>query len=209
MKILEIKNLAIPEVKVIKYARFTDERGYFTEMYRSSDFVKINQDFRILQVNESHSQKGIIRGLHIQWNPYLGKLIRTIRGHMIDLVVDLRKNSPTYGKIVAYDMPSQLSNTFGEWIWVPVGFAHGNFFLEETTIEYFCTSEYSPTTEAGISPFSKDLDWSLCDKTLKKQFDDLINNGAIVSEKDKKNLSLKEWGSDPRSENFIYLLNRL
>lgn len=204
MKILEVKSLAIPDVKVIKYARFADDRGYFTELYRSNDFAKIKEDFRILQVNESHSQKGTIRGLHLQWNPYLGKLIRTIRGHMVDLVLDLRKNSPAYGKIIAYDMPSQSSNAFGEWIWVPVGCAHGNFFLEETTIEYFCTGEYSPTTEAGISPFSTDLDWSLCDKGLKTQLDDLVKNGAIISEKDQKNLSLKEWGSDPRSENFIY-----
>src|SRR3989338_6935458 len=106
MKILEVKNLAIPEVKAIKFARFTDERGYFTETYRESDFKPVIPSFKILQVNESHSQKGIIRGLHLQWNPYLGKLIRTIRGHMVDLVLDLRKNSPTYGKIIAYDMPS-------------------------------------------------------------------------------------------------------
>ncbi len=204
MKILEVKSLVIPEVKIIKFARFADGRGYFTETYRASDFNTILPDFKIVQVNESHSQKGIIRGLHLQWNPYLGKLIRTIRGHMVDLVSDLRKNSPTYGKIIAYDMLSQSSDAAGEWIWVPVGFAHGNFFLEETTIEYFCTGEYSPTTEAGISPLSTDLDWSLCNQMLKNQFDELVKSGAVISEKDKKGLSLREWGSDPRSENFIF-----
>lgn len=204
MKILEVKSLGIHEVKVIKFARFADERGYFTETYRENSFKSFIPNFKILQVNESHSQKGIIRGLHLQWNPYLGKLIRTIRGHMVDLILDIRKNSPTYGKIIAYDMPSQSNNTTGEWIWVPVGFAHGNFFLEETTIEYFCTGEYNPETEAGISPLSTDLDWSLCNQDLKNQFDELVKSGAIISEKDKKNLSLKEWGSDPRSENFIF-----
>lgn len=204
MKILDVKSLSVPDVKVVRFTRFPDERGYFTEIFRESDIQKVISSFQIKQVNESYSNKGIVRGLHIQWNPYLGKLIRTVQGHMVDLALDLRKNSPTYGKIIAYDMPSQASNSIGEWIWVPVGFAHGNFFLEETTIEYFCTSEYSPTTEAGISPFSKELDWSLCDKELKTQFDTIVKNGAIVSEKDKKNLALKDWTNDPRSENFIY-----
>lgn len=204
MKILEVKSLTIPEVKVIRFGQFPDERGYFTETYRASDFTSVIPDFKIVQVNESHSQKGIIRGLHLQWNPYVGKLIRTVNGHMIDLFLDIRRNSPTYGKIAAYDMPENPNHDFNQWIWVPVGFAHGNFFLEETTIEYFCTGEYSPTTEAGISPFSKELDWSLCDKELKTQFDTIVKNGAIVSEKDKKNLALKDWTNDPRSENFIY-----
>lgn len=205
MKILEVKSLAIPDVKVITYARFKDDRGYFSETFRNSDFQKVIPGFSILQVNESYSlDKGVVRGLHFQWDPYMGKLIRTIRGHMVDLFLDIRKNSPTYGKIAAYDMHENSENNFSEWIWIPVGFAHGNFFLEETTIEYFCTGEYSPTTEAGISPFSKELDWSLCNKELKTQFDTIVKNGAIVSEKDKKNLSLKEWGNDLRSENFIY-----
>lgn len=205
MKILEVKNLAIPDVKAIRYARFKDDRGYFTETFRESDFQKVIPNFSILQVNESYSSvKGVIRGLHLQWNPYMGKLVRTIRGHMVDLFLDIRKGSPTYGKIAAYDMAESSKNDWSEWIWVPVGFAHGNFFIEETSIEYFCTGEYSPANEAGILPTSSDLDWSLCDPALKKQFDDLVKNGAVLSEKDKKNLTLTEWGNDPRSKNFTY-----
>ncbi len=205
MKIIEVKSLSLQDVKVIKFARFGDERGYFTETFRESDFQKVIPNFSIRQVNESYSSvRGVIRGLHLQWNSYMGKLVRTIKGHMIDLFLDIRKGSPTYGKIGAYDMPESSKNDFGEWIWVPVGFAHGNFFLEETMIEYFCTGEYNPTNEAGISPFSKDIDWSLCDPALKKQFDELVKNGATLSEKDKKNLTLVQWGNDPRSENFVY-----
>lgn len=205
MKILGIKSLAIPDIKVIRFARFGDERGYLTETYRESDVSKVIPGFKIVQVNESYSSiKGVLRGLHFQWNPYIGKLIRTIRGHMIDIFLDIRKGSPTYGKIGMYDMPQSSKNDYSEWIWIPIGFAHGNFFLEETTIEYFCTGEYAPANEAGILPTASDLDWSLCDPLLKKQFDELIQSGAVLSEKDKKNLTLTEWGKDPRSENFKY-----
>ena len=208
MKIIEVKNLSLPDVKVIKFARFGDERGYFTETFRRSDFQKIIPDFTILQVNESFSAiKGVVRGLHLQWNPYMGKLVRTIKGHMVDLFLDIRKGSPTYGKIAAYDMPESSQNDFSEWIWVPVGFAHGNYFLEETMIEYFCTGEYAPANEAGILPTAKDLDWSLCDSALKKQFDEVVKNGTTLSEKDKKNLTLTDWGNDPRSDSFIYSPN--
>lgn len=205
MKILEVKNLAIPDVKAIKYARFKDDRGYFTEIFRHSDFQKVIPNFSIRQVNESFSaEKGVLRGLHLQWNPYMGKLIRTIKGHMVDLFLDIRKGSPTFGKIAAYDMPQNTNNDFSEWIWVPVGFAHGNFFLEESAIEYFCTGEYAPLNEAGILPTANDLDWSLCDPALKKQFEELVQSGTVLSEKDKKNLLLTQWEKDPRSENFIF-----
>lgn len=205
MKIIEEKNLELEGVKIIKFARFIDNRGYFTEPFRKSQMNEhfIN-GFNILQVNESYSKKGVIRGLHFQWNPYMGKLVRTIKGHMIDLFLDIRKGSPTYGKIAAYDMPAAKENDFGEWIWVPVGFAHGNIFLEDTLIEYFCTGEYSQNNEAGISPLDDDLDWSLCKTDVKKLIDKTIKEGLIISEKDKKGLTLKQWTEDTRSNNFIY-----
>ncbi|OGK21596.1 hypothetical protein A3C23_01800 [Candidatus Roizmanbacteria bacterium RIFCSPHIGHO2_02_FULL_37_13b] len=209
MKITEVKTLLFPEVKVIKYGRFSDDRGYFTETFRKSD-ININTDTYFLkkndfvQVNESFSKTGTIRGLHFQWNPYLAKLIRTVSGHMVDLVVDIRKGSPNFGKIIAYDMPQSPGDNIGQWIWVPVGFAHGNFFIKDTTIEYFCTSEYSPKSEAGISPLSSDIDWSICDETLRRQFQELIKNKPLISEKDKAGLTLESWKKDPRSQNFIY-----
>lgn len=204
MKILDVKSLAIPEVKVIRCARFRDNRGYFTEPFRHSEFQKVIPDFSILQVNESSSNRGVIRGLHFQWNPFMGKLVRTVRGHMVDLFLDIRKGSPTYGKIAGYDMPDDPQGEYFEWIWVPVGFAHGNFYFEETTIEYFCTAEYSPGCEAGISPLSADLDWSLCDPSVKKEFDKIVAEGANISDKDKKGLSLTQWKEDERSKNFVF-----
>lgn len=204
MKILDQKTLIFPEVKVIRYHRFADERGYFTEIFRASDLQKVITDFQIKQINESQSKKGVVRGLHAQWNPYMGKLVRTVAGEMVDLFLDIRKQSPTFGKIAAYHMPATNEQDFNEWIWIPVGFAHGNFYLQNSSIEYFCTSEYNPDCEVGISPLTEDIDWSLCDKKLQLQFEQLKKEGLIISDKDKQGLTLKQWSNDPLSKNFIY-----
>lgn len=206
MKFVEIKELCFPEVKVIRYARFCDNRGYFTEHFRRSDILSLEflKRFEFVQCNESYSRQGTIRGLHFQWAPYQGKLVRTVYGRMVDLVLDIRKGSPTFGTIIAYDMPSGEERDYGEWIWVPPGFAHGNFYTETTKIEYFCTGEYNPSTEAGISPLSEDLDWSKCDSRLCSEFKDILNRGAIISEKDQRGFTLSQWLKDARSENFIY-----
>jgi dTDP-4-dehydrorhamnose 3,5-epimerase len=209
MKILEVKTLVIPEVRVIRFARFSDHRGYFTEPFRKSDFQTLPEtiflrDLEFMQTNESYSNAHTVRGLHFQWNPYMGKLVRTLSGHMIDMVMDIRKGSPTFGKIIAYDMPVAPENNFSEWIWVPPGFAHGNFFTEASMIEYYCTGEYSPNCEAGISPLSTDIDWSLCDSNLKQLFDSIVPTTKFISEKDKNGLSVTAWLEGPNSDNFIY-----
>jgi len=209
MKITGVKSLAIPEIKVITFARFCDHRGYFTEPFRKSDFATnpetiFLREIEFPQANESFSQANVIRGLHFQWNPYMGKLVRCIRGRMVDLVLDVRKGSPTLGKIIAYDMPARVESDFSEWIWVPPGFAHGNFFTEESMIEYFCSGEYSPGCEGGVSPLSTDLDWSLCEPALKTEFDHLIANTPVISDKDKDALSLQAWLADERANNFLY-----
>lgn len=205
MKILEVKTLIFPEIKIVKFARFSDNRGYFTETYRYSDFEnQFIKGLKFVQINESYSQKGVIRGLHFQWNPYMGKLIRVISGQIIDLFLDIRKRSPTFGKIGGYELASKPKDQTNQWIWIPVGFAHGVACLKESTIEYLCTGEYSPNCEAVISPLAADIDWSLCDKKIKAQFDRLVKKGIIISEKDKQGLTVGEWSSDKRWENFIY-----
>jgi dTDP-4-dehydrorhamnose 3,5-epimerase len=201
MEILNDYSLSIEDVKVIEFARFRDNRGYFTEHYRkdASELFKVP----FVQCNESFSETHVMRGLHFQWNPFMGKLIRTVYGHMIDMVMDIRKGSPTFGKILLHDMPSDEYHATGEWIWVPPGFAHGNFFLRPTFIEYFCSGEYSPGCEAGISPLSEDIDWSLVDPSAKSLFDQ-EKLKVILSEKDKNGMTLTEWSDDERSNNFIY-----
>ena len=208
MKILEVTSLAIPDVKVIRFGRFKDHRGYFTEQFRQSDFDGERTPFlhgvRWLQANESFSKAGTVRGLHFQWNPYMGKLVRTLRGRLIDLYLDIRKGSLTWGRIAAYDLPVNGNEEFNEWIWVPPGFAHGTTFTEDTLIEYFCSGEYSPGCEAAISPLAPDLDWSLCDPTLKATFDGIAATTELFTDKDRNGLSLAAWEGDPRSDNFVY-----
>ena len=207
MKINEIKSLIPPfGVKVLTFGRFTDDRGYFTETHRKSDFMQelgFNLDLNIMQTNESYSKKGVVRGLHFQWNPFMGKLVRTIMGRMIDMFLDIRKDSETYGKIFMYDMPSKYDDNKNEWIWIPPGFAHGNVFTEDTVIEYFCSGEYSPGCEAGINPLSEDIDWSLCNQNLKDIFCELLrDNSIILSEKDRKGLTLLDWSKRNESNLF-------
>lgn len=208
MEVTSVKALVVPDIKVIRFRRFLDSRGYFTETFRRSDLdTKSETSFlagvQFVQGNESFSRKGTLRGLHFQWNPYMGKLVRTIHGHMVDLVLDIRKGSDTFGRMLAYDMPSHPDDTHGEWIWVPPGFAHGNFFLEDTVIEYMCSGEYSPGCEGAISPLSTDIDRSLFEDALKELFDTTVAAGAIISDKDKGGLSVSQWNEDVRSDNFI------
>jgi dTDP-4-dehydrorhamnose 3,5-epimerase len=204
-----VKSLAIPDVRVIRFARFRDKRGYFTEPFRRSDLdrhpeTEFLRGVAFVQSNESLSHPGTIRGLHFQWNPFMGKLVRTLSGHMVDIVLDVRQGSPHYGKALLYDMPEREDEDTADWIWVPPGFAHGNFFPEGARIEYFCSGEYSPGCEAGISPFAEDIDWSLADSSLKGRFDALVSGPHIVSDKDAAAFSVEGWGRDPRSAEFVY-----
>jgi dTDP-4-dehydrorhamnose 3,5-epimerase len=210
MKIVSVASLAISDVKVVRFARFRDARGYFTEPFRRSDVDEhpelgflAGHDF--VQVNESLSRPDVLRGLHFQWNPVMGKLVRTLSGHMLDVFLDIRKGSPTAGKAAMYDMPDDEGAEFSEWIWVPPGFAHGNFFPVKTRIEYFCTGEYSPGCEAAISPLAEDIDWSLCDPAPKARLDAMIaTDRLVVSDKDRAGVSVGAWFADPRSEQFVY-----
>jgi len=210
MRILDVKELQLPGIKVIRFGRFLDHRGYFTEPFRKSvfynhpDMKECMESVEFVQANESFSKSGVIRGLHFQWNPCMPKLVRTLSGRMLDLFLDIRKGSPYFGKIMAYDMPTNADADFGEWIWVPAGFAHGNLFLDHTRIEYLCAGEYSQGCEACISPLAPDLDWSLCDQELQDIFDRAAAQTPIMTDKDRNGMSLATWGEDERSNNFIY-----
>jgi dTDP-4-dehydrorhamnose 3,5-epimerase len=213
LKIIGVKTLALPEIKVIRYGRFCDHRGYFTEHLRRSDLhtnplTSFLRGIEFSQTNESYSRAGTVRGLHFQWNPYMGKLVRTLHGHLIDLVLDIRKGSPTFGKIIAYDMPTNRSDDFNEWIWVPPGYAHGTLLTEDSAIEYYCSGEYSPGCEAGISPLTGDIDWSLCDPALKATFMSIAPSTPLITDKDKMGFTLASWLQDERSNHFVYQPDR-
>jgi dTDP-4-dehydrorhamnose 3,5-epimerase len=209
MKILKVNTLQIGAIKVIRFARFRDNRGCFTEHYRKSDFAShpemaFMKDVEFVQCNESSSKKGVVRGLHFQWNPYMGKLVRTLTGRMVDMILDIRKGSPTFGKIICYDLPANPMADYNEWIWVPPGFAHGNFFTEDTMIEYLCSGEYSPSCEASISPLATDISWTLCDPELKRLFDSIASSTELITDKDKNGFTVAAWLKNGNSDNFIY-----
>ena len=209
MKILGARALRIPEIKVVRFARFNDHRGYFAETFRKSDFETNPQtaflkgvEFR--QTNESFSRGGTVRGLHFQWNPYMGKLVRPIQGHLVDLALDIRLGSPTFGRIIAHDMPTSSDQDYNEWIWIPPGFAHGTVLREDTTIEYFCSGEYSPGCEVGVSPLAQDLNWELCDPLLRTVCRELLAGTPLMTEKDRAGFTLAQWAKDERARNFVY-----
>jgi dTDP-4-dehydrorhamnose 3,5-epimerase len=134
----------------------------------------------------------------------MGKLVRTIQGRAIDLILDIRSGSPTFGQAIAVDLPAKPDGDSNEWVWIPPGFAHGNLFTEPTTIEYFCSGQYSPGCEAGISPLASDIDWSLCDPKLKSIFDEFASSKAILTEKDRNGLSLGSWANREEARHFVY-----
>lgn len=208
MKILAVRALAIEAIKIVRFSRFRDQRGYFTEPYRKSDFrnhrdMAFMREVDFVQCNESYSRRGTVRGLHFQWNPYMGKLVRTVSGRMVDIVLDIRRGSSSCGKALLYDMPANSEADTQEWIWVPPGFAHGNVFPEDTMIEYLCSGEHSPDCEAAISPLAADIDWSLCDEGLKSVCDDIAYSTALITEKDKHGFTVQGWLSDHRSALFM------
>lgn len=154
--------LQIPEVILISHTIFRDERGYFEETYKESDFSRSGIANRFVQDNHSFSSKGTLRGLHFQRPPHAqGKLVRCIHGKILDVAVDIRNDSPTFGKWVA----EELSGLNTKILWIPVGFAHGFLAVEDSHVEYKVTREYSKESEDGIIWNDEEIaiDWQFSD----------------------------------------------
>ena len=178
------KNLSIPEVILIEPVVLRDGRGFFMEIYKYSDFSKVGIKEYFVQCNYSRSSKDVLRGLHYQKNPKAqGKLVHCIRGSILDVAVDIRKGSPTFGKWVS----SELSYENNHMLYIPPGFAHGFLVLSESAdVIYKCTSEYSPENDRGIIWNDPDINISWPVKM------------PIISEKDKRHPFLKD--ADNNSE---------
>ena len=171
---------AIPDVYVVEGKRFGDERGYFTETYRESDFFAAGLNCRFVQDNQSRSRKGVLRGLHFQKTHPQAKLVRCIEGEVFDVCVDLRANSPTYGKWVGVVLSAEKGNQF----MIPRGFAHGFLVLSETaTFCYKCDDVYHPEDEGGII-------WN--DPDVGIEWPDV--GEIVLSEKDKRHPTLNGSG---------------
>jgi dTDP-4-dehydrorhamnose 3,5-epimerase len=152
--------LAIPDVVLLTPKVFGDERGFFMETFRHDEFIKHCGNFQFVQDNHSSSGKSILRGLHYQLKQPQGKLVRVSRGEVFDVAVDMRKNSPTYGKWVG----EYLSETNNRMMWVPPGFAHGFLVTSELAeFQYKCTDYYAPHDECALlwNDPALAIDWPL------------------------------------------------
>jgi len=165
---IQIEETAIPDVKIIRATRFHDERGFFTETYKEAEYLEAGIP-RFVQDNLSESSKGVIRGLHWQTSPYgQGKLVSCLSGSILDVAVDIRKVSPTFGQHVAVELNSQEQIA----LWVPEGFAHGFQALEDfTKVHYKVTNYWSKESEKSISPLDIDLkiNWTIKESVLSEK----------------------------------------
>ena len=174
---------AIPDVYIIEPSVFGDERGYFLESFNLEKFKENIYPINFVQDNESKSSKGVLRGLHFQKPPFeQAKLVRCIKGTVIDVAVDIRRGSPTYGKHVSIE----LSGENKRQLFVPRGFAHGFSVLSDSAVfAYKVDNNYAPEYDAGIKYDDKELniDWSLTEEEVQ------------LSEKDKNLSSFKDLDS--------------
>jgi len=163
----------IPEVVIIEPQVYGDPRGYFFESFKQDEFNKNIGEVNFIQDNESLSSKGVLRGLHFQKPPFTqAKLVRCIKGIVLDVAVDIRVNSPTYGKHVAVE----LSEKNKKQLFVPRGFAHGFVVLsEEAIFAYKVDNSYAPDCDAGIiwKDTTLNIDWNIHEKDVKLSEKDL------------------------------------
>lgn len=181
---LKTERLAIPDVVLITPAKFGDDRGFFSETYSERDAKSAGIDAHLVQDNHSLSaQRGVVRGFHFQAPPHAqGKLVRVVRGRILDVAVDIRTGSPTFGQHVAVE----LSAANWSQLWIPTGFAHAFCTLEDNTeVIYKVTDYYAPDCEGGIMWNDPDLgiDWPI------------RSTEATLSAKDAKLPTLRELPS--------------
>lgn len=169
---------------MFKSNRFEDNRGSFYPTYNLREFNDLYRRFYsntnivlFQQDNISFSKKNVVRGMHFQTKRPQGKLVRVLSGKVIDVVIDIRKNSKTFGKIECFSLSS-----IQDVLYVPEGFAHGFWALEDTLFGYKCTDEYDSTGEGGISPFDEEFNFPWLS----------VKDEIVVSPKDGGNLKFKE-----------------
>ena len=180
---MEVIKTAIEGVIILEPRVFKDARGYFFESFSQREFEEKVCHTTFVQDNESKSKYGVLRGLHFQKGEHAqSKLVRVVRGRVLDVAVDIRKGSPTYGQHVAVELSEDNHRQF----FVPRGFAHGFAVLSETAVfQYKCDNFYAPQADGGISIKDESLgiDWQI------------PMEQAILSEKDIKHLCLKDFDS--------------
>lgn len=180
-KVMEIIKTNIEGVVIIEPRIFKDDRGYFFESFSQREFEEKVCKTTFVQDNESKSSYGVLRGLHFQKPPFAqSKLVRVIKGVVLDVAVDIRKGSPTFGQYVSVELTGENHRQF----FIPRGFAHGFSVLsEEVIFQYKCDNFYSPQSEGAIAWNDPDLniDWRIPAEKV------------VLSEKDSKHPRLKDW----------------
>jgi dTDP-4-dehydrorhamnose 3,5-epimerase len=187
---ITIESRYLNDVVVLVPDIFKDERGFFSETFRADQFRLLGLPTDFVQDNHSRSAKGVVRGLHFQWEPAMGKLMRVTVGSAFLVAVDIRKGSSTVGKWVGVECSAENRRM----VWAPSGFARGFCSLSDgTEIQYKCTGIYNSRAEGGIrwNDPSIGVEWPLTEVT--------------VSEKDRNAPSLTEWLASSRADNVRYL----
>src|SRR2546426_5823317 len=186
---IKIESRFLRDVVVLVADIFEDSRGFFMETFREDQFKALGLPYHFMQDNHSRSVRGVVRGLHFQWDPPMGKLMRVSQGTAFLVAVDIRKGSPTLGKWVG----TLASAENRRQVWAPAGFARGFCVLSGVAdIQYKCTGIYNSKGETGIRWDDPDIgiEWPIRE--------------ALLSEKDRKAQSLAEWLARSESENFRY-----
>ena len=179
-----VEETSIPEVRIVRPRLYPDERGWFAEVLREDAFAGLGLPDRFAQVNQSRSVRGVVRGLHFQWEPPQGKLMRVVTGRAFMVAVDVRPGSPTLGRSVTVEASADEPVLF----WAPATFARGFAALSDVAeIEYFCTAPYNPACETGIR-------WDDPEIAIAWPVD-----RPILSPKDAAAGSLADWLARPES----------
>ena len=186
---VSLEKTPIKDVIVVIPEIFEDERGFFTEVYRKDQYEELGLPGSFVQLNHSRSAKNVVRGLHFQWEPPMGKLMRVTYGEALLVAVDIRKNSPTMGKWFGIEVSAGNKKQ----LWAPAGFARGFCVLTDfAEIQYLTTGIYNNKAESGIlwSDPEIGIDWPV--------------GNPILSGKDKTAQTLSQWLGTKESDNFLY-----
>lgn len=184
-----IESTALDEVKIVVPQLMPDDRGFFAEVFRADLFEQLGLPGTFRQLNHSRSSRGVVRGLHFQWDPPMGKLMRVIVGRAFLVAVDIRVGSPTLGRWVGLDANADAPRE----LWAPASFARGVCVLSDVAeIEYLTTGTYNNATESGIrwNDPAIGIEWPVRE--------------PILSAKDESAQTLAEWLARPESANFAY-----
>jgi dTDP-4-dehydrorhamnose 3,5-epimerase len=188
---IKLESRSMRDVAVLVPDIFQDSRGFFMETYREDQFKEMGLPHHFVQDNHSRSAKGVVRGLHFQWEPPMGKLMRVTQGAAYLVAVDIRHGSPTLGKWIGVEASAENRKQ----VYAPAGFARGFCVLSDfAEIQYKCTGMYSNKAESGIlwNDPAIGIEWPLKDLEV------------TLSDKDKKAQTLEQWLASPNAANFKY-----